>query len=387
MKRLLGILVTLVLVLCLPITVFAAEDSGLILQSDAEVAARGASFRLSVSLGESLGEVSAFRARLSYDASYLTLTKVERSALIRSEDYWCRYTADGANLVFASADRPLSSKSGVCFTLVFDVNEDAAVGNANVLFTMDQIVRENQLTEEAKVSGYSIEMERILSTEALLTKLNPSTGTLTPNFSPEVTEYTMTVPYEVKELTFDATAKDGGTVRVNRKNLNKAGEATTYIIKVTSEDGKSVTEYVITATRQPKEVASSQSSSGSSTGTTGTIGRVPSASSSRRSSTASSGRVGSSGRVTGRTSGRESASSSGGSAEPSGGTNHEAEETGNKTVIVNGNRNVYNNSNPYMAYGIGILVGAGTLAAVVIILYGRKRSHTEKHRDSDSNSK
>ena len=65
MKRLLGILVTLVLILCLPITVFAAEDSGLILQSDAEVAARGASFRLSVSLGESLGEVSAFRARLS----------------------------------------------------------------------------------------------------------------------------------------------------------------------------------------------------------------------------------------------------------------------------------------------------------------------------------
>ena len=387
MKRLLGILVTLVLVLCLPITVFAAEDSGLILQSDAEVAARGASFRLSVSLGESLGEVSAFRARLSYDASYLTLTKVGRSALIRSEDYWCRYTADGANLVFASADRPLSSKSGVCFTLVFDVNEDAAVGNADVLFTMDQIVWENQLTEEAKMSSYSIEMERILSTEALLTKLNPSTGTLTPNFSPEVTEYTMTVPYEVKELTFDATAKDGGTVRVNRKNLNKAGEATTYIVKVTSEDGKSVTEYVITATRQPKEVASSQSSSGSSTGTTGTIGRVPSASSSRRSSTASSGRVGSSGRVTGRTSGRESASSSGGSAEPSGGTNHEAEETGNKTVIVNGNRNVYNNSNPYMAYGIGILVGAGTLAAVVIILYGRKRSHTGKHRDSDSNSK
>ena len=174
---------------------------------------------------------------------------------------------------------------------------------------------------------------------------------------------------------------------MNRKDLNKACVATTYIVKVTSEDGKSVTEYVITATRQPKEVASSQSSSGSSTGITGTIGRVPSASSSRRSSTVSSGRVGSSGRVTGRTSGRESASSSGGRAEPSGGTNHEAEETGNKTVIVNGNRNVYNNSNPYMAYGIGILVGAGTLAAVVIILYGRKRSHTGKHRDSDSNSK
>ena len=91
-----------------------------------------------------------------------------------------------------------------------------------------------------------------LKADASLLTLYSEEGELTPDFSPDQHEYTMTVPYEVTSVTFYAEAAEGATYRVNRKNLGPGGSDTEFIITVTAEDGKTKQEYTVTVHREEK---------------------------------------------------------------------------------------------------------------------------------------
>ena len=99
------------------------------------------------------------------------------------------------------------------------------------------------------------------SSDARLLSLTPETGNLSPAFTPEQLEYTMSVPYEVTSLTFTAEAAEGATFWVNRKNLGSGGETVEFRITVTAEDEKTKQVYTVLVYREEKEESQSEESS------------------------------------------------------------------------------------------------------------------------------
>jgi hypothetical protein len=86
------------------------------------------------------------------------------------------------------------------------------------------------------------------SSNANLTALRISSGVLTPNFSANVTEYKVTIPYDVSVFTVSTTTADkGATVAVQGSKNMQVGE-NTRVVKVTAPDG-TVKSYTIRITR------------------------------------------------------------------------------------------------------------------------------------------
>lgn len=91
------------------------------------------------------------------------------------------------------------------------------------------------------------------STEATLSNLTISKGTLTPAFSADTKNYTAVVENAADSLAVNAKAADGATVTVNGKATSekvalKVGY-NTIKIQVTAEDGKTTDTYTIKVTR------------------------------------------------------------------------------------------------------------------------------------------
>lgn len=89
---------------------------------------------------------------------------------------------------------------------------------------------------------------KLIKPEIFLEKLVPSKGALRPDFSPGTTEYSVDVPYDIKNLTFDA--QGSGEIKINRTKLNKAGKETEFKIKIKNKEAKK--EYKIRAKRAEK---------------------------------------------------------------------------------------------------------------------------------------
>ena len=84
--------------------------------------------------------------------------------------------------------------------------------------------------------------------KAKLTKLVPSAGSLSPDFSSDIYEYKMYVPYSVSSITFSEEHTGEGKVSVNRKNLGSGGSVSEFIITLKDESGEK-TLYKVLVTR------------------------------------------------------------------------------------------------------------------------------------------
>ena len=86
-------------------------------------------------------------------------------------------------------------------------------GGSDTLFkiTVTAVDEETKLVYEVTVHRNEKEdSQPTASTDARLLSLTPSAGTLSPAFSPDCLSYTITVPYEVTEMSFTAQAAEGG---------------------------------------------------------------------------------------------------------------------------------------------------------------------------------
>lgn len=105
------------------------------------------------------------------------------------------------------------------------------------------------------------------SGNANLKYLKPSAGTLTPAFSPDVTAYTITVPYTVTSLLLTTDSVDqNAAVEVNGSSSMKVGK-NVRSVTVTAPNGTTKT-YTITITRAADQSGGSTTGNGSTTTTT-----------------------------------------------------------------------------------------------------------------------
>ncbi len=80
-----------------------------------------------------------------------------------------------------------------------------------------------------------------------LLELSPSVGELNEDFSSDVYEYTMDVPYEVSSMSFTYLVDSEVDVSINRKNLGSGGSTEDFII--TAKLGDEKVQYTVLVTR------------------------------------------------------------------------------------------------------------------------------------------
>lgn len=184
--------------------------------------------------------VGAFLADTEFDPENLRYVRLEND----SGDYVS--SAEGDKLVRTVYTVDDNGK-GPLFTLVFKVLPGAETAEVSV--KLYDIVDSNaQKLSEDKTIKLSSELV-VPSGDALLLDLIPSTGELNEDFSPYTYEYTMSVPYEVETMSFEAAVSESAKCSINRKNLGSGGSVTDFILTVSSEDGKTKNTYTVKVTR------------------------------------------------------------------------------------------------------------------------------------------
>lgn len=89
-----------------------------------------------------------------------------------------------------------------------------------------------------------------LSSDASLSELAPSTGQLSPAFSPEITEYAVYVPYETAKISLSATAKDSKALGVTQPDASLKEGDNLLTVTCTAEDG-ATRDYTVHVVRMP----------------------------------------------------------------------------------------------------------------------------------------
>ena len=98
-------------------------------------------------------------------------------------------------------------------------------------------------------SAVTVNAPDTYSDDASLSSLTVSPGELSPAFSPETTEYSVTVPADVERLTVSAPANDSGaSVSISGNEGLQMGE-NTVTCQVTAEDGTTTRTYTILVTK------------------------------------------------------------------------------------------------------------------------------------------
>ena len=123
------------------------------------------------------------------------------------------------------------------------------------------------VTSENKLlgKGYSVIITRKDSPDASLSGLEVSAGTLSPEFSPDITEYTLILPDGVTEFSLTPTATPmealgNSTISINGEvvangqpeSLTAAVGLNTYTIHVLAPDNESSMDYVVNVLRLPE---------------------------------------------------------------------------------------------------------------------------------------
>lgn len=236
MKKIVMFCFAVAFILCLTLSVSASET--LTASMDKDSCTAGEYIRVKVEYsGENIG---AFLADMQYDPESLRYVRTEND----SDDY---VKSADSNGILRTVYTVKTNGKGSLFTAVFKVLPTAV--KADVSVKLYDIVDSNANSFGPDKSFNLSSAVSIPSGEALLLDLIPSTGELKEDFSPYTTSYTMSVPYEVKSLTFKATVSPGAKCSINRKNLGSGGSVTDFVLTVTSEDEETKNIYTIKVTR------------------------------------------------------------------------------------------------------------------------------------------
>ena len=176
------------------------------------------------------------------------------------------YNSDAAGLIkYTFADS--SKKSSYSFTCTFKAKQ---AGSCKFELTSQDLITFDEEPFTVGVQSVSVTATNpTLSANANLASIKPSSGTLTPKFSPNVTNYTISVPYTTTSLTLSVTTQDkGAKTSVSGKNTLAVGK-NTQVITVTAPRG-ATKKYPVVINR-----SANQTTTTNGTGTTTTTTTAP----------------------------------------------------------------------------------------------------------------
>lgn len=175
----------------------------------------------------------ALQGSLTYDTTLLTYVE---SRVIPS-DWKMTFSEEEGTLKYlglSTENRGLSGEAAV-FDVTFQIAETAEEGNGLPFVLSDATVYDG--AQELILTGgtFTYAVSRPLSTECTLTALSVSGGNLTPAFSPEITEYSITLPHSALLAEISATACQYGQLKYSNRDLSVGENIIT--VTVISESG------------------------------------------------------------------------------------------------------------------------------------------------------
>lgn len=209
---------------------------------------------LEINANKTYDTAAGFRMIIDYDDSVLSFVRTENSSQIKSGTMMTNSKINPIYSVYVcdTDQKTAPVLSGNIISFVFKVKNDAEAGKTTIGAHIDEIcnyqAQDLNLTYDEDLT-LNVVSEETPSDEAYLAALEPLSGRLKPEFSPDVFEYSMNVGSDVKSVEFTASAGDDGTVKINRKTLGKAGSDTAIVATVTSADKKAKVQYVVTVHR------------------------------------------------------------------------------------------------------------------------------------------
>ena len=183
--------------------------------------------------GESLSSADIM---LSYDANALEFV----SGTDASGD-------SGAIRVHGDAGTP--NTSSMTFVLKFNAR---AAGTTKIEITSQEIYDTSSKLVTVDKQGNSTVTVSALATaskDATLKSLQVSPGSLTPEFSPDVDTYAVTVGTDVDKVIVSADCTDGNATKVVSGNEGLQMGENRVTCRVTAQDGETIKEYVIVVTK------------------------------------------------------------------------------------------------------------------------------------------
>lgn len=254
MKKCLTFILLLVFSLLSPAAVKGEDTVWFLWENQEEETAPGEKASLLLSLeGDYTENISTFRARITFDSSCLEFRGLQAEGETEDSEYSFSEKEGSVILIFLSDQGGISvdgTKKELC-SLNFLVRNTTEDGQIPVRIEIDG-VGTDQLQElpPPEITGAQI---GVVTPDYSLQALQPDTGTLQPDFRPDILNYTMEVPYSIDRITFYAKAmREDATVKVSRKTLEKAGETTAIKITVRSPDGTTQKTYEVMVYRQER---------------------------------------------------------------------------------------------------------------------------------------
>lgn len=217
-------------------------------------------------------DIATFGLKIYFDEIKLDFKKLEAKSNIDNSEFKYSVKNGVLTVIYLKSNEGIDINANNDFEIVdfvFNVLDTSTIGttefNADISGIGDNDINEIFCSGISPVS-FSISCPEI--SNCRLKNLKVSEGTLVPDFDPYITDYTLSVPYEVKSIEVFATPQDeSDTVKVNRKTLGKAGSYTDINVTVTSEDKTKNVVYKINTYRGLKESSSSSNSNTSKAST------------------------------------------------------------------------------------------------------------------------
>ena len=241
---------------------FSAQGAGFSVEVTETEVGQGDTLEVDFTYDGTLGPVAAFRAEVQFDPTVLEYIRPQLGDQVAAGTTTTRVTDAAVQSVYTAHDGiTFLENAETALSYQFRVREEASGPISLHARLFDAVDPQPSPLPSDVEREWSIALLPPPSGDARLLSLIPETGVLSPTFSPEQLEYTMSVPYEVTSLTFTAEAAEGATFWVNRKNLGSGGETVEFRITVTAEDEKTKQVYTVLVYREEKEESQSEESS------------------------------------------------------------------------------------------------------------------------------
>lgn len=123
--------------------------------------------------------------------------------------------------------------------------------NTNYSVSLGSITKYVTITSQSgKVNTYSFKVIRNASTNANITNIVPSTGTLDPKFDINTKQYNMAVEGSISSINFNVTTEDANATVTGNSNLTLSEGNNNIEIVITAEDGVTKNKYNIVVYRK-----------------------------------------------------------------------------------------------------------------------------------------
>ena len=233
--------------------IFGVFVSALMICSLAEGASVSLSASDSVCAGDTVmfrvrlsgGEISAFDGVLLYDPDKLSYQYGQDLP----EEWEITLSASYGSIHIHGTDEkgknPIRGESRI-ITLVFRVHDTLEDGDAIAIKASSFLVTDRETEMSLPDAEYTTRIMGAHSSDATLRDLSVRGATLLPEFSPEIFEYHIRVPFSTDLLDISYSAASGAVVTVSDRKLS-VGENTVTLL-VTAEDG-SENSYSVLVTR------------------------------------------------------------------------------------------------------------------------------------------